>query len=201
MSENYKIPELEFIINKIINPIPNKSKEWMLIYRLLHSVIYYYEYATAAVLNQEKGFKNKEPDAIIVGSAVSTYLHIKSCLNLFNKALMFLSNENISPSELKIVKKRYHLWSINQITHLRDRVGAHPDEGARNSKDKNYFIMSKRTMISDNGTVKLMQISIENPANSEIITLTPRVDLNKLQEFLTESSLALKSEIADKIPS
>ena len=61
-------------------------------YLQLHAVIYYFEYAVGSVRSQEKGLEDEEADGLIVGSAVSTYMHINSCLNLLESALGTIEN-------------------------------------------------------------------------------------------------------------
>ena len=181
------IAELENLIGTL-NSLNSKSEELMLRYLRLHGSVYYFEYADGVVEAQEWAISTKQADRLIVGSAVSAYMHMDSCLRLFNTALQGISNQ-----KAQYARNQYKIWK-EHVKHIRNRAAAHPEEDEKHGNDKKFYIMSKRQMISSDGKVAIRQIAVKAPHKSNMITLTPRKDLEKLREYLNKISVAVISE-------
>ena len=171
----------------------DQSDEILKRYLLFHAVVYYYEYAVGAIRSQEKGLQDHEPDGVIVGSAVSAYMHMGSCLKLLDSALGSISKRTISNSGLKRVRASNQTWR-DRIRRIRHRVAAHPEEDRSKGTDKPYYIMSKRSGYSSDGTVELRQIAMKKPRSSSKIMLTPRQDLEALSQYLERVAAVVRKE-------
>ena len=199
--DDYRIPDLENLINEVLNPIPNKSQEWTTCYLLFHAVIYYFEYAVGAVHSQEKGAVDQQPDGLLVGDGIAAYVHMATCLALFERALTRLgvaSNRSFRrPDELKSVQHRYRDWK-RTIRTKRDRF-VHPEEDRTKGSNDRFYIMQKRSWTTwhDDGAFDagLRQVSIQEPTKSELIELTPRKDLESLRGYLSEAAEAMRFEV------
>ena len=198
---DYRVPHLEDLINEVINPIPNKSQEWTVCYLLFHAVIYYFEYAVGAVHSQERGALDHQPDGLLVGDGIDAYVHMATCLVLFERALTHLrvaSNRSFQDSdELKSLQSNYKDWK--QIIRNKRNRFVHPEEDMTKGPDARFYIMQKRSWTTwhDNGAFDagLRQVSIQEPTKSELIELTPRKDLERLREYLSEAPKAMRTEI------
>ena len=177
------------MVNNVINPIHSQSEDLTLCYLRLHGSIYYFEYAVGAVHAQEWALTTKQADGAIVGSAVAVYSHMDSCLRMFDLALNGTSNP-----QARLLRREYRDWKENHIRHIRDRVAAHPEEDEKRSSGKKFFVMSKRSSICSNGTVVIRQIAVKVPHESDMISLTPRQDLEKLKSYLEQLSVAVTAE-------
>ena len=163
-------------VNEILNPIFKSDQLLTSIYLQLHAVIFYYEYALAALqsfeyflrLNQTEEVRKGHliPDAVLCANAIASYSYMYSCINILEKVLGGFENDEINKRKSEFEEYKEYIFRI------RHRVSAHPEED--NTKiNKKSFIMSKRSSISyydknQSGSIKIRQIYIESDIQNDI---------------------------------
>jgi hypothetical protein len=178
MDNEYHIPELNNFINRNVNPIHSQSNDLMQKYLLLHALVYYFEYAVGAVRSQERALQNKYTDAEIVSSAIAAYVFMRNCLGLADKIISKFGVKNTKRLD-------QHKELISNIKDVRNRF-IHPNEDENRDSDKEWWVISKRKMISTDGRIVIPQKFILQPKDSRDIELYPRKDLEKLRQYLKD---------------
>ena len=171
MLQDYRLPELENFINKILNPIQNNGIDLTQCYRRFHAVVYYFEYAVGEVHSQETALQDinteREENAMICGNAIAAYIFMHNCFVLLEYAINGITKTRELSSEIKKIKKSYKFFK-NRLKEIRHSIGAHP-EGIKSHTD----IATKRSMICSDGKIKIGKF-----------ILHPRKDLEELRKYL-----------------
>lgn len=181
LTSDYQIPVLADLINNCLNPKHQMSLSWAKRYLSLHSVVYYFEYATGMVQTQERALSERLADPIICGSAVSAYANMGACLKLLKKAISGFTHPKV-----KLVIK-HHSTNIKRIEDIRNRIAAHPYEEEKRTKGREKFLISKRSGYMSDGRVWIRQVSYDPTfhSRSRKFELTPRTDLENLRNYLS----------------
>jgi hypothetical protein len=138
----FRLPNIERFVNTVLNPRHSKSPEEMRRYRQFHALVIYFEYAAGMVIVQERALQKRDPDAIIVGSAIAAILFIYDAWELIGEALQGLAEAG-RVRQLKRLSEK-HLADLRPLRHL---LAGHP------AGTKDGQIARKRSGYASDGRV------------------------------------------------
>lgn len=189
-------------INQHLNPIHDDNDEWLRIYLLCHSLVYYYEYAAAQTEIMKLSFEKKCPDSWKVSSAIAAYLHIHNCWKMSGKVYSNFNKKvgkNVKDKTTKKYINKQIKDNLEKVRKIRDRLAGHPEAGPEEyGDDKHWWIVSKRSRTIESNKIKSVTIphkNLKDLQTSEFYELEPYTEMVKLNKILENMGTYIINEI------